>query len=307
MRKQGILMISLSAILFGLIPILTSILYANGENAVSVSFYRYAFMLPVLWLLSLYKRLSLKIAIKDAWNIFLFISLFSTATMLLLNSSYVYVNTGVATTLHFLYPLFVILICRLFYHDKIDSHTKKSLLLILIGIACFLIHVEIESLIGIVLAFASSFTYAIYLVEMEKKRLSRLHPIVFSFHISLDTTILLWLFHLVLPSLQLPSYDAFLWLCILSITSLVALACLQLGSRSIGAKLTSLFSLFEPITSLIVGIVILKEEISIWKVIGCILIFIAVVYVAVGKPKNKEVKQEKEVHQNEAEGSCITD
>ena len=133
MKKQGMLLTAFSAMLFGLIPLLTSVLYANGLDAVSVSFYRYVFIVPVLFLLCRLRNISLRITKNEAIFLLVHVSLFSTLTNLLLNASYVYIHTGVATTLHFLYPMFVILICKMCIRDRgqvSGEETEYSLLFI---------------------------------------------------------------------------------------------------------------------------------------------------------------------------------
>lgn len=287
MKKQGMIFTSVSAMLFGLIPLITSILYGYGLNAVSVSFYRYAIMLPILFLLCCKQKLSFRITKRQAFHLLWATSLFSTATMLLLNSSYLYLSTGVATTLHFLYPFFVIILCKLFYRDRLEPQVIKSLSWILLGILCFFVNMKIDSFLGVCLALFSALTYAIYLVEMEKKRLTVMHPFLFSFYISLDTCLLLGAVNLATSSIHLPtSYDMIGWLCLISLMSFLGLFFLQQGSKQIGAKLSSLFSLFEPVTSLFAGFLILQEELSVWKVIGCLFIFIAVMKLAIPSSKN---------------------
>lgn len=284
MKKRGMLLASISAILFGLLPMVTQFLYAGGLHVIAVSFYRYAFMVPILLLLCIQQKLPLRLSKQDAWHLVISISLFSTATMLLLNSSYLYINTGVATTLHFLYPMFVILICKVVYQDKVDGRTRKSLALMMMGIVCFCINVKVDSMAGLGLALLSAITYAIYLVEMEKKGISKMNPLVFSFYISLFTSLLLLMVNLVVPSFsETITCSLFGWLALLSILSFLGLAALQRGSSYIGATSTALFSLFEPITSLMAGVLFLQEEITIWKISGCVFIFIAVIYLAIAK------------------------
>lgn len=286
MKGRGMVLTAVSAILFGAIPLVTSRLFDLGLDAVSISFYRYAFMLPILAVLCLHKHISFRISRHAAWNIFVHISFFSTITMLLLNTSYLYISTGIATTLHFLYPLFVILICKLFYRDAIGKKTRRSLMVMLVGIACFLERMEIEGIIGIILALLSGVTYAIYLVQMEKKGCGRMHPLQFSFHVSLDTCLLLLCVNMTQHSIHFDmNVDTLLWLMIISLMSLAALVCLHMGSTHLGSKMTSLFSLFEPITSVLLSVFVLAEPLHIMKLIGCILILIAVLYLASGREK----------------------
>ena len=111
-----------------------------------------------------------------------------------------------------------------------------------------------------------------------------MNPLVFSFYISLFTSLLLLTVNLVVPSFsETLTWSLLGWLALLSILSFLGLVALQRGSSYIGATSTALFSLFEPITSLMAGVLFLQEEITIWKISGCVFIFIAVIYLAIAK------------------------
>ena len=162
----GIVMVSLSAIVYGVIPLITKTIYEFGFDAISISFFRFFLMIPILLVICIIKNKSLKIGILGLLNIFLFIALPSGLTMLLLNESYNYISIGTATTLHFLYPAFVILICIFYYHQEIERKILISLLMIMIGISCFMDRIDYKGIFGIILAFLSAITYAIYLLSL---------------------------------------------------------------------------------------------------------------------------------------------
>ena len=113
--------------------------------------------------------------------------------MLLLNESYNYISIGTATTLHFLYPAFVILsICIFYYHQEIERKILISLLMIMIGISfCFMDRIDYKGIFGIILAFLSAITYAIYLVQLEQKKFYDLDPMVLSLYTSICISITL--------------------------------------------------------------------------------------------------------------------
>lgn len=58
--------------------------------------------------------------------------------------------------------------------------------------------------------------------------------------------------------------------------SIGANAFLQVGIRYTGASTAAILSMFEPITSVVCGILILRESLSGTKLLGCSLILIAV-------------------------------
>lgn len=297
MEQKGMAAVGLSAVLYGIIPMLTKLLYGYGLNAIAVAFFRFLFILPLAFGFACIKNVSLRLPAGKILEIFMFAGLFSGGTMLLLNVSYLYISVGTATTLHFLYPVVVLLICTFYYHDHLSSLLKRCLLLILSGMLCFVTELEKGAVIGILFALFSAFTYAVYLIQLEKRHFSDIHPMVLSFYIAVCTVLLTGGAALCTGTLTfsfpLPALSLYL---LLSFGSLAALALLQLGSRYLGAKMTSLFSLLEPITSMLTGIFFLKEGITLGKLAGCTLILLAIVYLAVAKnvPADKKTLRKKE-------------
>jgi len=84
--------------------------------------------------------------------------------ILTLTSSYNYMSTGLATTIHFIYPVAVMVGSVFFYHEKIEKIKIFPLILSLAGMY-FLIgfnSLESTSIIGVLLALFSGFSYAYY-------------------------------------------------------------------------------------------------------------------------------------------------
>lgn len=76
-------------------------------------------------------------------------------------------------------------------------------------------------------------------------------------------------------------------LCILIslFTSFGALPLLQEGIKLTGASTTAILSTFEPITSVVCGILILQESISPLKLFGCVLIMVSILLIAISESK----------------------
>lgn len=279
----------LSAILYGMIPLLTKLLYSFGFDAIAVAFFRYACVLPIIVLYCCFKKKRLKISFRSIFSLFGYVGFFSGATMILLNMSYQYIPVGMATTLHFLYPSFVILICVVYYKQKIERSILYSMALVLIGILFFFERGNIHGVIGIVLAILSGFTYAVYLVQLERHKFNQMDPVVFTFYLSLCTILTLIVINLHTHSIQdslLYFQDTPLWIIpVLTLFSMFANICIAYGSRYLGATMTALFSLFEPITSLFSGFFFLHENLTLLKIIGSIIILIAILNVALSQNK----------------------
>ena len=273
----GIIIVILSAIIYGIIPLLTKIIYTFG------------LVIPILFVICFIKNKPLKINISSLISIFLYIALPSGFTMLLLNASYTYISIGTATTLHFLYPTFVILMCSFYYHQKIERRIIVSLILITMGISCFIDEIDINGILGVILAFLSAITYAIYLVQLEQSKFRTMNPLVLSLYTSICISIVLGIVGFCSKSLLLKestfNSGLLFYLVILSTLSMIALVFLQIGARYLGAKLTALFSLFEPITSIFAGIIFLNEELQFLKIIGCLFILFAILNITFSQSK----------------------
>lgn len=279
MKQKGMYYTTASAFLFGITPLLTTQVYGLGANALTVVMYRSLLVIFILGGICLLRHISFSITRQQLLKI-AFVSFFGSGlTTILLFASYVYIDTGTATSLHFLYPVFVALMCRFVYHEHLSKQKLLALTLALIGMLLFLVDHSSGSLIGIIMAIASSITYAFYMVYLEKSGLTHIEPYVLSFYIGIFITFETLLVHLIQPQIvfQLPP-QAFLYLLLISIcSSFLALIWLQKGILYLGSTTASLFCLFEPLTSLIVGVLFLNESLSFYKIAGCILILIALV------------------------------
>lgn len=104
-----------------------------------------------------------------------------------------------------------------------------------------------------------------------------MHPYLLSFYLGICIALETLLYHLFKPCIQwvlsLPAYG---WLDLLALcSSFLAIVWLQKGIRYLGSTTASLFCLFEPVTSLIVGIFFLQEAASTPKLLGSALILLA--------------------------------
>ena len=296
MEMKGIVSTVVSALLFGLTPILASLTYDMGSTPETVTFYRNLLAIPVLLAVMLLKNMKLRIS----WNVFGSIALVGVigcgATTLMLYISYQYVGVGTATTLHFLYPVFVALICRLFYKEHLGTQKIIALIVAGAGILCFMELKQVTHGIGILLAIASGLTYSLYMVGIEKRGLKDISPYKISLYIAIVVSAALLLYNIPMKKIVfvLPP-KAFLYIFVIAIcTSFLAVALLQLGIKYLNATTAAIFCLLEPITSMITSAVVLGEAIMPQKIIGCLLIILAVIILVVKKPTEHILSDETE-------------
>ena len=276
--KKGYVYTALSAVIFGLMPLLTKIIIARGATSLTIAFFRVFYVTMVLFFVLKIKKIDLHLEKRELLSA-LFTSIFGSGlTIIILNESYNYVDTGIATSLHFLYPLFVAILCCFFYGEKIKKKQILSLSFALVGIICFMSKGN-GSLFGYFLAIASGLTYAFYLVKMDKSGLVKMNALKLSFYLALFTTIEIFTMNLfmqeVVFKMDVLSYTLLLVLALSS--SFLATVLLQKGVLLLGSTRASFICLLEPVTSMIVGILWLNEALTFNKGLGGLAIIISLI------------------------------
>lgn len=276
--KKGYIYTALNAIIFGLMPLLTKIIIARGATSLTIAFFRVFYVTIVLFFVLKIKKIDLHLEKRDLLSAILTSIFGSGLTIIILNESYNYVDTGIATSLHFLYPLFVAILCCFFYGEKIKKKQILSLSFALVGIICFMSKGN-GSLFGYLLAIASGLTYAFYLVKMDKTGLVKMNALKLSFYLALFTTIEIFTMNLfmqeVVFKMDALSYGLLLVLALSS--SFLATVLLQKGVLLLGSTRASFICLLEPVTSMIVGILWLNEALTFNKGLGGLAIIISLI------------------------------
>ncbi len=291
-KLKGYIFIILSAIIFGLMPMMAKFIYDDGVNALSLVFFRNVFSLPILAILALCTKRTLKIKPKTLPTISLIALMGCCFTPLLLFLSYNYMPSGAATVFHFIYPAAVVVIGIIFLKKKIDISNLISVILCIVGVSFFNTSLDGENfLTGSILALSSGITYAIYIVLIAKFKNNEVTGFLFSFYIALVSSIVMFLICFFSGSLIFPAtLNGWLLTVFFAIMLNVgAVVLFQQGTFIIGGGRASILSTLEPITSVIAGIFIF-DEFNFMYIIGTIIVLSASVLLAIKDIKNKEVQ-----------------
>lgn len=276
--RKGYIYTAISAIIFGLMPLLTKIIIAKGATSLTIPFFRVFYVTIVLFFVLKIKKIDLRLEKRDWLSVILTSVFGSGLTIIILNESYNYVDTGIATSLHFLYPLFVAILCCFFYGEKIKKKQIISLSFALVGIICFMSKGN-GSLFGYFLAIASGLTYAFYLVKMDKTGLVKMNALKLSFYLALFTMLEIFTINLfmqeVVFKMDAIAYGLLLVLALSS--SFLATVLLQKGVLLLGSTRASFICLLEPVTSMIVGILFLGEALTLNKGLGGLAIITSLI------------------------------
>jgi drug/metabolite transporter (DMT)-like permease len=286
---KGYLFTIISAVIYGLMPLMSKAIYADGVNALTLVFLRNLLALPSLALLTYLKHRTLKIPTKALPGISM-IALFGCClTPILLCSSYNYISTGTATVFHFIYPSLVVLIGFVFLKKKVSVHTFLSVLLCFGGICLFYDPAAPFRMEGCLLSLSSALTFAIYVTLLSNRKHSDVNGLLLSFSIAVISSVLTLLLCLGTGGLALPKTPNGWLLSILFafLITTVAVVLFQQGTALIGGEKTSILSALEPITSVLVGVAVFQESITVSIAIGALLVVSASILIVVSDRKKR--------------------
>ena len=263
-----------SAVIYGVCPTLIKLTYAFGGNGLLCTFYICLFALPFLYGWMRRAGVGLKVDRRTLGSLGL-LALSSSATSLLLNSSYAFIPVGMATTLHFIYPVAVAAYLFCFFRQRMGALRMAALALSAAGVL-FQSAGSLTggNLTGIALAAGSGLTWAFYMVYMEKSGLKDLHASVLNFYMALGNAICAGVASGVTNRFAVFG-DASIWLLLLFVgfaQRVAANAMFQVGLRGTGSFRAGIFSTFELTTSVIVGVIALREHFTQPQLIGMALI-----------------------------------
>lgn len=278
-RHLGTLSAIGSALIFGFTPIWGRLSYDGGSNGIMLTFFRAAFAIPVLFLILKQQGISLKISARECRDLLWIGPLGPALATVLLYSSYQYISTGIATVLHFSYPVLVTMISVIFWGVKFSKGKTSALICSFLGVLMFFQSGEHSGTMGIFLAFASSVAYTVYMIGIEKTSLKSMHHFKLTFYVCCMAMVVSFAAGIVTHSITFRLTPiAWVYTILVSIfASIGAVTLFQLSIQLIGASSTAILSTLEPITSVVLGALILGEKLSLQKGIGCILILASVV------------------------------
>ena len=119
---MGFVLALISSAAFGLIPLFSLPLLHSGLSADCVLFYRFLFASVSLGLILVLRQERLAAPVRDLGKLALFSILYALAALLMI-WGLLYLSGGVTATLQFLYPLMVMLIMTIFFHEKFSFIT----------------------------------------------------------------------------------------------------------------------------------------------------------------------------------------
>lgn len=281
-RTKGPLATMISAVFFGFIPLFVKTICAGGGNSVSAAFYRFFLSVPILYIYLKAQGISMRITRTEFAKIALITIFGYGGTAVLLFSSYNFIPSGMSTTIHFMYPVFTILGCMIFFKEKVSPLKLLCVALCFGGILLFYNGESGGSVLGMALSFLSGVTYAFYTIYLEKSGLQKMENLKLIFYMNTVAAAMILVMALLTAQFTL-RLTPLAWgtaVFFATATSLIGVLGYQIGVKCIGPQNAAILSTFEPITSVIVGVLVYREAFSARTLLGCLCVLSAVVIVA---------------------------
>lgn len=281
LQTKGVILAIISAICYGMNPLGALFLYEEGLNVNSVIFYRFIFASILLAIFMLIKKDSFYLKFKEIILLALLGLLFGISAISLFNS-FLYMDAGLASTVLFIYPIFVAIIMALFFKEKNSIITILSIIFAFLGVVLLYESDGANvSNFGIFLVIVSSLCYAIYIVIINQYlKISALKVTFYSMLFCTITILIHSFFDSSLNIMPLVNFNMWFYTIFLALVpTIISLLFLIKAIQLIGSTSASILGALEPLTAVLIGVYVFNEKITFWLVIGIVFILFGVILI----------------------------
>ena len=282
---------ALSSSTFGLAPFFTISLIMAGYSTFEALSYRWGVASLFLFLVGVFSGVKFRMSWCDFRTVFC-LSLFRATTSFSLVVAYQNIASGVASVIHFMYPLAVALTMMFVFKEPKSKTIISAIVISIIG-AVFLSTGNIESsgggdtVLGIVMSTISVFSYAGYIVGVRRTRAVNIPSVPLTCSVMGIGAVLFIIGGFFTGGIRIET-DPHIWLYIAGL-GLVATAISNIslvqGIKLAGPTLASIMGAMEPLTAVVIGIFVFGETFSWHTAVGIVLILFAVLLVILKQQK----------------------
>ena len=273
---MGIVYILLAAVLFGSTPSVENFVLLSGADPEFVAFAVVAASGLMALAAGVIRGDSFRLTRKQLICMILTGVIGSGITEICLIRAYTMVPAGVATMVHFFFPTIVCAVSVLFFHEKLTRYKLAAVLLAIGGLYGIADGQTGGSILGVLTAGITSFTFAFYYLMSERSSIKDIPPMVMVFYLHFFGAAACAV-PLVVKG-GMPAGFGIRSLLLLSVSGLmcfVAYTLLNRGIPKVGAGTAAFINMLEPITSIMLSVIIYRSRLSVMTAVGCFLIVCA--------------------------------
>lgn len=279
---MGYFYVIIASVLFGLSPTLSALLQKSGWSNGAILLNTEISGALCLLLLIRGKHGTLRIERRELAAAAGIGGVTFWGTNILLQASYQFLpNPGIATVLHFIYPVVVMSIMVFFFKEELTLPKLTCIGLSLCGIVLIVDASETSRqtaalLPGVLTALASGVTYAVYIIANDKSSAKRIYPLTLIFYVLLGgaavNSVYLWVSHDFAIDLE---GENLVYALALPLCSFSALLTIAEGIRRIGPTKAAVINMLEPVVAMVVSAAVFPDKpLTVHMVCGGVLILL---------------------------------
>ncbi len=273
-QRRAKVLLSLSMIIFGTLGVFTrNIAVTSGELAL------YRAILATLLILGYFlitgQRIDFK-AIKKELLLLLFSGMAMGINWILLFEAYKHTTISAATLSYYFAPVIVTIVCPILFREKLG---KKQLLCFVMSTLGLVLIIGFEGMgdgnhiLGILLGLGAAVFYAtVILLNKFIKNVEGIHRTFLQF---LAAIVILVPYVLLTGDLQIGKLDGKGWICLLTVGLIHTgiTYCMYFSAlKELKGQEIAILSYLDPLVAVAISFFILEEEMTIWQMLGGILI-----------------------------------
>jgi drug/metabolite transporter (DMT)-like permease len=284
-KTRGILLVLISAVAFGCMPIFAHYAYREGADVPMLMFQRFA--------IATFLLLTIVMIRKERWPNRRSCVLLATMGMVYFLQAFAffealqYIPAGLTSLLAFLYPVLVSIASYFLFKDQLGTRMVGALILALIGMALSLGPIGQGSGFGVTLALLASVGMSIYMI-IGRVAADESAPLASTAIVLASATVGALIFTMFHGGFDPETITELGWGFCLSMASVVGVGCMLMGIRLVGSTTTAILGIVEPITTAVLAHVILGQLLHGLQVLGGTLIVVAVVTLALSTRRKQE-------------------
>lgn len=275
-KTKGYLNGIIAAVSYGTNPLFALPMYKLGMSVNSVLFYRYFFAVILYGIsITFFKKINLSLTLKEFIFIFPLSILFALSSVTLFEALK-YLDSGIACTILFVYPIIVALISTIFFKEKLTKTSIIAMILALSGI--FMLNGGISghlNPLGVFFILFSALVYAIYMVLVKNlKPIKHMKYEKLTFYVMLFG-LSVFIFNLKFCTELQPITDWRVFACAMALAifpTIISIETINIAIRLIGSTVTAILGALEPLTAIFFGIIVFDETLTFNRIIGIILV-----------------------------------
>lgn len=287
MNLKGNTLIILAAFFYGINVIISKIAYIEGASPMLVLAMRFLIASVLLWAygLSIKGKNKLRATKAQLKPLLLIGSIVYAGFSMFYFNSINYIPVSLASVIFYLYPVIVNLFMAKIMKEKIVPKQAAALVMATLG-CIFMVWSPVTHLntFGVLLAFGACMSFSTYLILLDSsfsKELSSLDSLTVTTYITTAASITL-----LAVAVATKSFDASVtpkgWVAILAsafFSTFLSNILFFAGVRQVGSSRTAILSTFEPVVSVALGVILLKETLVLIQLTGIVMIIVAVVMI----------------------------